>query len=169
MFRENPSLVGRCSYSVLRRLSASLVGRCQGKTLSGENPVFAVLLQENPTFWEKPVLSPVCVEMCCLSLAKSFSTDSREICWEKSLDLLLVLYQSSGDLCGFSWSFCSAGRLLFSTLLGEILAPLVGLWKLSAPSLLFLVLVGVGILFIRCNLRIRTFLGKNLFIRKTRG
>ena len=90
-------------------------------------------------------------------------------CWEKSLDSLSVLYQSLEDLCGFGRLFVFRWWSSVLDLLGEISAPLVGLWKLSAPSLLSLVLVGVGILFSRCHLRIRTFLGKNLFIRKTRG
>ena len=172
--RFSASLSGCCSCPVFEEISA-LLGwswearekrfcvrktRCFGKNLSSlrcssgwspflvvySPPIFGWFLCRKTPFGKKP-----------------------SICWEKSLDLLLVLYQSSGDLCGFSWSFCSAGRLLFSTLLGEILAPLAGLWKLSAPSLLFLVLIGVGLLFIRCDFRIRTFLGKNLFVRKTRG
>ena len=33
------------------------------KALSGGNLVFAVLLQENPMFWEKPVLSLMLIEV----------------------------------------------------------------------------------------------------------
>ena len=80
-------------------------------------------------------------------------------CWEKSLESLLVLYRSSGDFYGFSWSLFSAGRLLFSTFLREISAPLVR--KFSVPSVLSLVFVGAGVLFSRCIFRMRTFLGKN--------
>ena len=167
---------GYYSRPVSEEISA-LLGRSWEKR---ENPFLVALLQENPLFWEKPVLSLVLIGVGChflLFILYRFSGDvyvgktllgkKPLICWEKSLDSLLVLYQSSGDFCGFSRSLCSASRLLFSTLLGEISAPLADLRKFSAPSFLSLVLVGACVLFGRYNFRVGTLLGKNLSIRKT--
>ena len=161
-------------------MSAPLVGRCQEKPLLGEKPFLSSFASGKPVVLGKTCLlfgahrgrslflvvysPPILGRFLC---RKNPFGKKPLSCWEKSLDSLLVLYQSSGDFCGFSRSLCSAGRLLFSTLLGEISAPLVGLRKLSAPSLFSLVLVGVCILFSRCNFLDKDpFLGKTYFVGK---
>ena len=114
--------------------------------------------------WEKPVLSfgahrgwsPLLV-LCSLPIFGRFSRRKNPFgkkpfsYWEKLLDSLSVLYQSLEDLCGFSRLFVFRWWSSVLDLLGEISAPLVSLHRLSALSVLSLALVGVGILFGRCN------------------
>ena len=51
LFRVDPSLVGRCSHSILERFGRSFIGK---NPVWDKNPFLAAfLLQENPILWEK--------------------------------------------------------------------------------------------------------------------
>ena len=120
LFREDPSLVGCCSRSVLGRFGRSL----SGKTLFWEkNPFLAAFLQENPMLWEKPVFSfsahrgrsPLLV-VYSLPIFGRFLCRKNPFgkkplsCWEKP-----------------SFVACSSSaRYLFSTSLREVSASSVG-------------------------------------------
>ena len=95
---------GYCSRPVSEEIS-TLLGRSWEKR---ENPVLVALLQENPLFWEKPVLSPVLIGVGCHFL-------------------LFILCRSSGDVC--------VGKTLFGEKTLKLLGVVARLAICSPPVL----------------------------------
>ena len=99
LFREDPSLVGCCSRSILGRFGRSFVGK---NPVWDKNPFLAAFLQENPILWEKPFLLVV------IEVGRYFS--------------LFSLYRSSGDFfvgktrSGKNLRFAGRSRLLWRVL-----------------------------------------------------